>query len=88
MDGPVPAGPERHRYERLAVRGYGIIVGVLLSLLVKVLFFGIGPLTDDIWFGLIGGLIGGLISGGDTTGFRLKGMMHVCKQRWRSLGLL
>ncbi len=83
----LPAG-ERHRYEHVAVRGLGILVGILVSLFVTALFFTPGSLTHGVWFGLMGGLIGGLISGGETTDFRLQGMMQVCQQRWRSLGLL
>lgn len=65
----LPEGREQDRYERLATRGAGIIMGVLVSLLVTTLFFGSSlffgswSLPYQWWYACAGGLLGGVISG-------------------------
>ncbi len=79
-------GRARDWYERLASKGAGIIMGVLVSLLVMMLVASF-KLSSVIWYGGMGGLIGGLISGSEASGFQLKGRRSLRLQTWRSLSL-
>ncbi len=90
----LPAGREQDRYERLATRGAGIIIGVLVSLLVTTLFsesssfFGSWSLPDQWWYACAGGLLGGVISGKGAARFHLSGIRSLFVQHWRKVGLL
>jgi len=90
----LPEGREQDRYERLATRGAGIIIGVLVSLLVTTLFlggslfFGSWWLPYQWWYACAGGLLGGVISGKGAVRFHLSGIRSLFVQHWRKVGLL
>src|SRR5260370_35915708 len=90
----LPEGREQDRYERLANRGDGIIIGVLVSVLVTTLFsgsssfYGSWSLPDQWWYACAGGLLGGVISGNGAARFHLSGIRSLFVQHWRKVGLL
>jgi len=88
----LPEGREQDRYEQLATRGAGIIIGVTVSLLVSTLVstlvFGSFVLYDQVGYACVGGMLGGVISGKGSVRFHLRGIRSLFVRSWRKVGLL
>jgi hypothetical protein len=83
----LPSGRLSRFYELLAVKGSGILVGVVASLLMSI-GYSIGDnLADTLWYGFLGGAMGGLLSGNFFTDFRLLSLIRAYVRNWKNLCL-